>query len=78
VNQRHTVGVIVLGSFLAHGGDQDFRVRYLGHAGWRGAMISAWDPLSDRALLPVASLVLVREVSCPVPGCSGGSRRRPA
>jgi len=27
------------GLFLAHGGGQHFHVRYLGHVGWRGAMI---------------------------------------
>jgi hypothetical protein len=75
--QHEAAAQVMLDSFVAHGG-QHFHGRCLGHAGWRGEMIGSWGPLPDRTLLPVASPVLVRAVSCPVPGCSSGSRRRPA
>ena len=48
-----------------------------GHVGWLGAMIGSWGPLSERAPLPAAPLVLVRGVLLPVPGCSGGWGRGP-
>jgi len=75
--QHQAAAQVTVDSVVAHGGGQHFHVRYLGSIGWRGAMIGSWDPLADRALLPVAPLVLVREVSCPGPGYSSGSRRRP-
>ena len=33
--------------------------------------------ITERLLTDLAPLVLVWQVSCPVPGCSAGSRRRP-
>jgi hypothetical protein len=56
---------------LARDGSQHVRVRYLGHVAGRSGMIGIWGPLSERAPLPAAPLVLARGVSCPVPGCSG-------
>jgi len=76
--QHEAAAQVTLDSVVARGVGQQFRARYLGHVGWRGAMIGPWDPLPDQTLLPVASLALVREVPCPVPGCSSGSPRRPA
>jgi hypothetical protein len=65
------------GQVLVQGGGQRVCVRYLGRVGGCGAMMGVWGPLSGRTLLPVTSLVLVRGVWCPGPGCSGGWRGRP-
>ena len=36
----------------------------------------SWAPPNDRTPWPAGRLILVREESCPVPGCSSGSGRR--
>ena len=47
------------------------------HRAWKEALVTAVNPPKGRTPCPAGSLIVVREESCPEPGCSSGSGRRP-